>query len=334
MWLTWREATERALYGADGFYRRADQPARHFRTSVHASAGYAAAVYRLLSEIDTVLGRPACLDVVDIGAGGGEFASRLSTLAPSGLRDRLRITAVDLAPPPPELPSEVTWTADLPATITGLVIANEWLDNIALDVVEQTATGPRLVLVDPDTGAERVGGPPSPHDQQWLSRWWPTADLDDRAEVGRPRDQAWTNVLERINRGVAVAIDYAHTRETRPPRGTLTGFRAGRSVPPVPDGSCDVSAHVALDACAAAGAVVAAAHGGRAETGLATQRDALRALGVRGERPPIGLAETDPTGYLRELQRAGEEGELLDPDGLGAFMWLVQTVNYPAPAPI
>jgi SAM-dependent MidA family methyltransferase len=34
--------------------------------------------------------------------------------------------------------------AEIPATITGLVIANEWLDNIPVDVVEQTASGPGL----------------------------------------------------------------------------------------------------------------------------------------------------------------------------------------------
>ncbi|NEB77546.1 hypothetical protein G3I40_20315, partial [Streptomyces sp. SID14478] len=53
-----------------------------------------------------------------------------------------------------------------------------------------------------------------------------------------------------VERGLAVAVDYAHARGTRPPFGTLTGFRAGRETAPVPDGTCDLTAHVALDACA------------------------------------------------------------------------------------
>ncbi len=45
----------------------------------------------------------------------------------------------------------------------------------------------------------------------------------------------------------------------------------------MPDGSRDLTAHVALDACAAAPALPG--------TRLLTQRDALRALGVTGGRP-------------------------------------------------
>ncbi|MEU1025014.1 hypothetical protein ABZ366_23525, partial [Streptomyces sp. NPDC005904] len=32
----WREAAETALYGPEGFYRRPEGPAGHFRTSVHS----------------------------------------------------------------------------------------------------------------------------------------------------------------------------------------------------------------------------------------------------------------------------------------------------------
>jgi hypothetical protein len=52
---------------------------------------------------------------------------------------------------------------------------------------------------------------------------------------------------------------------------------------------------------------------------------------VRGERPPAALAHSDPVRYLRALQSASEEGELLDPTGLGGFHWLVQTIGMSAP---
>lgn len=134
-----------------------------------------------------------------------------------------------------------------------------------------------------------------------------------------------------VDRGLAVAVDYAHIRDTRPPFGTLTGFREGRETAPVPDGSCDITAHVALDACAEAGE--AAAHRGSALPGarLLTQRAALRALGVTGARPPLTLASTDPTAYVRALARAGEAAELTATGGLGDFGWLVQSVGIPDP---
>jgi SAM-dependent MidA family methyltransferase len=118
-------------------------------------------------------------------------------------------------------------------------------------------------------------------------------------------------VIDRLTAGMAIAIDYFHEVADR--RVTLAGYRDGRVVQPVPDGTCDVTAHVALDACMAPGGL------------LTTQREALRALGVSGARPPLELARTDSRTYLRALARAGEAAELTDPAGLGGFGWLIQT---------
>ncbi|MEV4259732.1 hypothetical protein AB0J52_41780, partial [Spirillospora sp. NPDC049652] len=63
-WASWRPAMELALYGEDGFYRRGERPAEHFRTSVSASSRFTAALARLLGEVDAALGRPDRLDVV------------------------------------------------------------------------------------------------------------------------------------------------------------------------------------------------------------------------------------------------------------------------------
>lgn len=327
VWLTWREATERALYGAGGFYRRAEIPARHFRTSVHVSQRYAAALARLLAEVDEALDRPAELDVVDVGAGRAELLTQLRELVPARLATRIRPVAVEVTSRPADLDPYVSWRRDLPDEITGLVVANEWLDNVPVDVVERYADGLRVVLVDPSTGAERAGDAPCAVERSWLARWWPLDHVGDRAEVGWFRDEAWAQVVRRMRRGVAVAADYAHWCGSRPPYGTVAGYREGRSVPAIPDGSCDITAHVALDACAGAGS-----HAGATETLLTSQRKALRTLGLRGQRPAMALAQTDPAMYVRELQRAGEEGELLDPAGLGGFGWLVQAVGTPLPA--
>ncbi|GAA4223431.1 SAM-dependent methyltransferase [Actinomadura meridiana] len=318
---------ERALYGDNGFYRRGERPAEHFRTSVNASPRFAAAIARLLVEVDALLGHPDHLDVVDIGAGSGGLLTNILACVPADLAPRLAPTAVEIAPRPPDCPDRITWRPDLPDTITGLAVANEWLDNVPLDVVERTPDGIRTVLVHPSTGSERPGPAPSPEDQDWLDRWWPLREPGDRAEIGHPRCAAWASVVGRLSRGLALAVDYSHSRVSRPVYGTLTGYRDGLTVPAVPDGSCDVTAHVALDACTTAGE-----RAGATSTLLTTQRDALRALGLSGSRPPITLAHSDPRAYVTALCRAGEDAELTDPSGLGSFGWLTQTVQIPIPS--
>jgi SAM-dependent MidA family methyltransferase len=320
MWLSWRVATERALYAERGFYRRTELPARHFRTSVHASPVFARAILALLAHVDKAMGHPAALDVVDVGAGGGELLGQLHELAPDELAGRLRLTAVEIRPRPDGLPDAVSWVDTVPAGITGLVMANEWLDNVPVDVVEQTTGRLRLVLVDPATGNERLGGRPTTADVRWLATWW-APGIGERAEVGRPRDEAWVDLLGHLANGYALAVDFHHHRTDRPPGGTVAGYRGGRWVSPVPDGSCDICAHVALDACAAAGERF-----GANDTVLTTQRDALLALGIDGQQPELSLADRDPVGYLRAQRLAGEAAELLDPAGLGGFGWLFQAV--------
>jgi SAM-dependent MidA family methyltransferase len=326
--VTWHTAMRQALYGEDGFYRR-ETPATHFRTSVHASVRYADAFARLLTCVDEELGHPPRLDLVDIGAGCGSLLTRIRSAVPAELALRLAATAVEVAARPGDLPPEIGWLPEPPEELTGLVVANEWLDNVPLDVVELTPSGLRVMLVDPRTGVERPGPAPTSEDRAWLDRWWPLLEPGDRAEVGRTRCLAWAAVLSRLRRGVAVAVDYSHARGGRPAYGTLTGYRDGHVVPAIPDGSCDVTAHVALDACAAAGR-----DAGATATLLTTQRAALRSLGLTGVRPPIDLARRAPRDYVAALCAAGEEAELIDPAGLGGFGWLVQSAGIPIPASI
>src|SRR5262249_57175688 len=77
MGMPWREAMQRALYGPAGFYAGGEPPSRHFRPSAHVSSAYAGAMLSLLREADAALGRPARLDLVDIGAGRGELLAQL-----------------------------------------------------------------------------------------------------------------------------------------------------------------------------------------------------------------------------------------------------------------
>ncbi|WP_155058114.1 SAM-dependent methyltransferase [Streptomyces blattellae] len=331
-WRGWRAATEAALYGPDGFYRRPEGPAGHFRTSVHASPLFAGAVARLLCLVDEALGGPESLGFVDMGAGRGELVSGVLAALPAGVAARTRACAVEVADRPAGLDHRIEWVSAPPQGTAGLLFANEWLDNVPVEVAEVDSSGvPRLVLVRQD-GTERLGEPVSGAEAEWLGRWWPlSAEEGLRAEIGLPRDEAWASAVATLDRGLAVAVDYVHTAETRPPFGTLTGFREGRETRPVPDGSCDITAHVALDACAPLDALAGASPSTHSGALLLRQREALRALGIAGARPPLALATTHPAAYVRALANAGEGAELTALGGLGDFGWLVQPVGIPNP---
>ena len=294
--IRWTDAWQKSLYGPDGFFRR-EAPAAHFRTTANDSPPFAAAIWRLVQQEGYGV-------VVDMGAGKGELLRQLHVLS----QGALTLTGVEIAPRPDSLPAEIDWLPILPERINGLLIANEWLDNIPCDVVEVDVEGSaRFVLVDPETGDEELGEKCVDH---WLDEWWPLTETGLRAEIGSARDDAWVDAVSRVN-GTAIAIDYGHTRTERPPFGSLRSYLEGRDVDVVPDGSRDVTAHVAVDA-------VAARSGGT----LMRQRDALQELGVHGKRPPIGLATTDPTGYLEALAATSADAELISRGGWGDFWWI------------
>ena len=89
--------------------------------------------------------------------------------------------------------------------------------------------------------------------------------------------------------------------------------RTGSLVAPVPDGSCDLTAHVAVDSLE--------------HHEVSTQRAALRALGFDATTPAHELAGTDPAAYLAALSTASTVGALTAPDGLGGFHWVLRRVG-------
>lgn len=304
---TWKQAWDAALYGVDGFFRR-ESPAAHFRTSVHASPLFAQALVTMTREagLDTV---------VDIGAGRGELLTEMHRLDPG-----LELLGVEVAARPPGLDSSIAWTTGLPEAVEGVIVANEWLDNIPCHVVELDEDAvPRVLHVDPDTGEESPGRPlthasvPSSL-REWSEQWWPLegGEPGRRLEVGTTRDAAWADVVSRLRRGLAVAVDFGHLREDRPPFGTLASYRDGRLVDVLPDGSRDVTAHVAVDSVAA-----------RTDAVLRRQRDVLHDLGIHATRPEPALANEDAGAYLEGLSSATQAAELTAEHGLGGFWWVV-----------
>jgi SAM-dependent MidA family methyltransferase len=330
----WREAWHDALYAAGrGFYVARGGPAAHFTTATHGMTGSVLAEVLLAlwaREHGPAQGSGVPLVVVDVGAGRGELATQLldvlSAKTGSGVigATGTRVVAVDVVERPEGLDPRIEWVrspggADLPDGLPdledALVVAHEWLDVVPCEIGEVDDDGvARVVLVDPDDGAESLGTALPPAEAAWCRDHWPGAEPGSRVEVGRARDEAWQHLVGTIRSGLAVAVDYGHRGGERPRAGTLAAYVGGRLTQPVPDGSCDITAHVAMDTLVA--------------DLLVRQRDLLRDLGFRGATPPVELARTDPLAYVRALERAGAEAELIRPGGgFGDFWWAVKRVH-------
>lgn len=309
-WTPWRQAWDQALYGEGGFYRQAAGPAGHFST---ATQGVPQIGEQLAGALLTRMERDGLDTFVDMGCGRGELLEHVHRLDP-----QVRCLGVDIVARP-ELSKPIGWLQSpggerLPDELDGLshtlVFANEWLDVVPCPIAELDRDGElREVLVEVSTGAEQLGDPLSGAHEQWSTQFWPADGLTpgDRVEIGQPRDTAWDDLVSRVGSGLAIAVDYGHTVDSRPAPGTLTGYRAGRQVMPVPDGTCDLTAHVAMDSLT--------------HDELTDQRTALRQVGVSGQIPPNDLARSNPAAYLQGLGAASAAAALTARGGLGDFLW-------------
>ncbi len=304
------QAWEEALYGGNGFYRQAAGPAGHFST---ASQGIPQIGKLLAGAVLELMDQERLDTFVDVGCGRGELLEEVHRLGP-----HVRCLGVDIVARP-ALSEAIGWIQSpggraLPDELDGLTdalaFANEWLDVVPCPIAEMDQDGEvREVLVNDTSGDEQLGDPLSGTDRDWCQRFWPIDGLEpgDRLEVGEQRDTAWDDLVSRVASGLCVAVDYGHTIDLRPAAGTLTGFRQGRQVLPVPDGSCDLTAHVAMDSLA--------------HDELVDQRTALRRLGISGQPPPQDLARSNPAAYLHALSTASVAAALTAKGGLGDFSW-------------
>jgi SAM-dependent MidA family methyltransferase len=312
-----------ALYEEPGgFYASGGEPGRRgdFLTSAEVGPLFGAVLARALDQWWIELGRPDPFTFVDCGAGPGTLARALLG-ADADCRDALQLVLVErsarLRARHP-VDARVESRHDLPAgPITGVVFANELLDNLGFDLLERHEGEWREVRVDVRNGAiaerlvpaapSRLAGVPD--------------DAPDGARVPvQGQAQAWLGAaLAVVPRGRVVVVDYADTTASmaaRPWRDWVRTYRGHeRGGHPLADpGAQDVTVEVAVDQLAAVRPP--AVHRRQAEFLRAHGIDALVADGRRiwQERAHLG----DLTA-IRARSRVREAEALVDPAGLGGF---------------
>lgn len=343
-----------ALYDESiGFYATSGRAGRRgdFLTSPEVGPLFGALLARRLDEEWFALGSPETFVVVEFGAGPGTLARSIAFASPEcapalrylmversaeqralhaehldGWVGELDAAGVDtfvrgLAPGPQFASSPIA-----PYGFTGVVLANELLDNLAFDIVRHDGVGnfERLDVRHADDGLEFVVVPTEVPvllapvlASTAVGEWMP---LQEHAVH-------WVMAaIDRLERGVVIAIDYgASTAEiaARPEMGWLRTFvgqeRGGH--PLDAPGSCDITTDVAVDQLAIAAR----------PTVVTTQRQFLERLGIaqlveEGRQIWTAKAAAPDVEALRARSRIGEAEALLEPTGLGAFVVLEWTV--------
>lgn len=296
---------ERALYDSKcGFYEsgRAGRRGGHFITSPEVGPLFGAVVGRMLDRRWTELGHPDPFTVVDAGAGPGTLARTVAKAEPDctpvlrwinverSAAGRAALTVGESTPVMPDGP------------ITGVIVANELLDNLPLRLFD-------------GKGGEVGEHRPSPE-----TRLTPRQD----------QACAWlAQALSTIGQGTVVVVDYMSTTKDMAARPwpewlrTYRGHERGDD-PWTAPGTQDITCEVALDQLSAV----------CPPTRVTNQAAWLKAHGIEelvaegNAAWRAGAAKGDLTA-LAGRSRAVEAEALLDPAGLGGFT--VAEWDVPAP---
>jgi len=324
--ITFAEFMEHALYGPGGFFERPPIGTEaHFVTSPHVHPFvFSHCVRTALLDHWTVLGEPDPFRVVEVGAGDGTLADALRSAFEELPLLRLRYLGVDVSRGARQRLRERGFDAlqhiGGVEPFEGVVLAHELLDNLPFRLLRGRADGvaeTRIALEgDGFVQVEVPWEPPTPEaaDVQLEPGEYSTVpvgafDLLDR-------------LAERLTRGYVLAVDYG--REG--PAGGVHGYLRHRRVHDVlaDPGSTDVTAGVDLSLVARH-----AERRGLHAFGSITQARALDALGyarwatAMRERQSMLQQDGRNSEATRIWQTRSRASLLVDPEGLGAFRWLV-----------
>ncbi len=344
-----------ALYDESvGFYATDGRAGRRgdFLTSPEVGPLFGALIARRLDEEWLALGSPDILVVVEFGAGPGTLARSVAFATPE-CGSALRYLMVERSAEQRALHAEHLegWMGDLdaegvetfvrslnpgpqfasspiaPYGITGVILANELLDNLVFDIVRHDGAGnfEQLDVHHAEDGLEFVVVPTEVPAS--LAPVLSSAAAGEWMPLQEHAVQWLMEAVDRVERGVVIVIDYGATTPeiaARPEMGWLRTFvgqeRGGH--PLDAPGASDITTDVAIDQLATA----------CEPSKTTTQREFLQRLGIadlvdEGRRRWTEKASAPDVEALRARSRVGEAEALLESGGLGDFVVLEWTVE-------
>ena len=312
-----------SLYGASGFYtsgagragRRGD-----FITAPEVGPLFGTVVARAVDAWWVDAGRPDDFRVFEIGAGPGTLARSFVAAEPACLvGDPSRYVAVEVsARQRADHPESVTSLATLPdGELTGVVIANELLDNLPFRLlVNDGGWREAWVAIDGDAVAEVL----RPIEDDVPVELPSAAPHGARLPIQTRAGEFAAEIVGRL-RGRLVVFDYAVARTevlaSRPWRDWLRTYKVHeRGAHYLRDiGRQDITSDVCIDQIERIAGPAAAV---RSQAQF-LQRWGIDELVAQGRRIWEAEAARPGLSAMKMRSRISEAEALLDPDGLGAF---------------
>lgn len=313
---------ELALYHPDhGFYASGGQAGRRgdFITSPEVGPLFGHLVANALDAEWDRLGQPVVFTVVEYGAGPGTLARSIAAAAPR-CRASMRYVAIEISDDQrSQHPDWVLSTSALPPEVvadglTGVVLANELLDNLAFSPMARFDDALCRFAVDVVVGEGKDALQLVPGSAISLDQvgWF-----DDRVDRGvlQPEAVSWLErCVEQVVAGRVVVLDYARLESDEVEiRSYADHGHAGD--PLVQLGTKDITTDV--DLAQLQRAVTPA-------TSIETQAEWLGSLGIdalveEGRALWEAGASTGSLEALKGRSRIREAEALTDPAGLGGF---------------
>jgi len=313
---------ELALYSPDGFFggdTLRSKKSGDFLTSPEVSNLFGETLAEFVRREYQRIGDP--FEVVEVGAGSG------SLIRPLLETHRVPARAVEVSPAARRSLSESVETSDqMPASVRGVIIANELIDNLPMALAQKVGDVWRERWVGSDADELTfVDSPPRDKVVGWLDRFAGEVPDGGWVEVQLEAQRWLGEALDSLEAGSILIIDYGDTAENLIPRrqdGTLRTYRAHHLGPHPLDepGETDITADVNFTAL-----METAVH----DTRVVRQDDFLADLGLRERLSQLRTAELAAARSGEEMERLKvrtlktEAETLMHPRGLGDFRVLV-----------
>jgi SAM-dependent MidA family methyltransferase len=322
---------ELALYGRDGYFTSGplrSEKAGDFLTSPEVSSMFGSTLAVFVEQEMARIGEP--FHLIEVAAGSGTLLGPLLETFPVSAWavevSKAARNAISSILPEQQVVRDL---AEISDPIRGVILANEFVDNLPMAIAQLTPVGwrERWVGLDSDD-LTFLDHALRPEVRAWLREHAGPVEPGGWVEVQLEAAAWFRTALERLTAGSVVLIDYGDLSENLAPRrrdGTLRTYRSHHLGPHPLDepGATDITADVNFSA------LVAVAQSAGASVELHRQDDFLATLGLRQRLAELRKAELelarrgDTDARLRTRSLVSEAETLLNPRGLGDFRVLV-----------